>query len=112
MAAHTSEINFLIELDENRVPEKMHWNAVDSGVDQAETKATMISVWDEKSQETLRLDLWTKEMPVDQMRKFIHQNILALADTLERAADEKDRAEELREFAGNLGEKMQVLRRK
>jgi len=46
MAAHTSEISLLVELDENRVPEKINWTAPDSGVDHSETKATMLSVWD------------------------------------------------------------------
>jgi gliding motility-associated protein GldC len=111
MAEHTSEIQLWVDLDENRVPETMRWSAVDSGVDRAQTKAAQISVWDEKAQETLRIDLWTKDMPVDQMKKFVHQNLLALADTLERAAGEKERAGELRQFALDLGEKLQVLRR-
>lgn len=111
MAVHQSEIKLTVDLDENKVPEKLHWDAVDSGVQNAETKAAMISVWDEKAQETLRIDLWTKQMPLDQMKKYIHQNILALADTLERAGGEKELAEELREYAISLGEKMAVLRR-
>jgi gliding motility-associated protein GldC len=111
MAAHTSEIVVKVELDENRVPEKMEWSAVDSGVEKASTKASMISVWDDKAQETLRIDLWTKDMPVDQMKKYIHQNMLALADTLERAGGEKKHAEELREYALDLGERMNILKR-
>ena len=111
MAAHTSEISLQIELDENRVPEKINWTAPDSGVDHSETKATMLSVWDEKAQETLRIDLWTKEMPVDQMKKYVHQNLLALADTLEKAANEGERAKELRHYAVEMGEKLGVLKR-
>lgn len=111
MAAHTSNISVKIDLDENKVPEKMTWEAPDSGVNKADTKAAIVSFWDEKTQETLRIDLWTKEMPVDQMKKFVHQNIMALADTLERAANEKDTAHELRTFAAELGEKMNILKR-
>lgn len=109
--AHSSDINIKVHLDENRVPEKMNWSAPDSGVDQASTKAAMVSIWDEKAQETLRIDLWTKDMPLDQMKKYIHQNILALADTLERAGGEANLAKDLREYALDLGEKMDVLRR-
>lgn len=111
MSKHKSEIKLTIELDENRVPDKLTWDAPDSGVNHADTKAAMISVWDDKAHETLRIDLWTKEMPVDQMKKYVHQNILALADTLERAAGEKERAEDLRKYALTLGEKMDVIRR-
>ena len=39
MANTTSEIKFLIDLDENRVPEKLQWTAEDGGVNQQEAKA-------------------------------------------------------------------------
>lgn len=111
MPAHTSDISLQVELDENKVPEKMTWHAPDSGVEKADTKAAMLSVWDDKAQETLRIDLWTKKMPLDQMKKYIHQNILALADTLERAGGEAELAAELRDYAVEMGEKMNVLKR-
>ena len=111
MPNRTSNINLNISLDENNVPEKINWTALDSGIDKAPTKDSIISVWDEKTQETLRIDLWTKDMPVDQMKKFVHQNIMALADTLERAANEKENAVELRNSAISLGEKMNILSR-
>ena len=41
-----TQITINVELDENHVPEKMTWNAQDGGVENQETKATMISVWD------------------------------------------------------------------
>ena len=73
MSTITSEIKFLVELDENKVPEKVSWTAQDGGVQLEETKAILLSVWDAKAQETLRIDLWTKEMPVDEMKLFFHQ---------------------------------------
>ena len=37
----------------------------------------MLSVWDAvKTQETLRIDLWTKDMPVDEMKLFFHQTLV------------------------------------
>ena len=65
---HTSKIELSIELDENRVPEKLNWSAEDGGISDAEAKAMMLAVWDSKAQETLRIDLWTKDMPVDEMK--------------------------------------------
>ena len=67
---HTSEIRLKVGLDENKIPENIHWTAEDGGVSNEETKAVMLSVWDSKSQESLRIDLWTKEMPVDEMKIF------------------------------------------
>lgn len=73
-----TQITINVQLDENHVPEKMTWNAQDGGVENQETKATMISVWDEKAMEALRIDLWTKDMPVDQMKMFLHQILFLL----------------------------------
>jgi gliding motility-associated protein GldC len=61
----TSEIKFEIELDSNRVPEKLFWTANDGGIAKEEAKAIMLSIWDSKAKETMRIDLWTKDMPVD-----------------------------------------------
>ena len=43
---HTSEIRLNISLDENKIPETIHWTAEDGGVSNEETKAVMLSVWD------------------------------------------------------------------
>jgi hypothetical protein len=29
----------------------------------------------------MRIDLWTKEMPVDEMKIFFHQTLVAMSDT-------------------------------
>ncbi|GAL66867.1 GldC protein [Jejuia pallidilutea] len=65
-----SKIELNVELDENRVPEKLFWTAEDGGITNAEAKAMMLSVWDDKAKEMLRIDLWTKDMPVDDMKIF------------------------------------------
>ena len=71
--AHTSKIEFTVELDENRVPENIHWSAADGGIQNEASKAIMLSVWDSPNKDTLRMDLWTKDMPVDEMKQFFHQ---------------------------------------
>src|SRR5690554_4099346 len=94
---HKSKIEIEIELDENKVPEDIRWTAKDGGVENQQSKALLLSVWDSKVQETLRIDLWTKEMPVDEMKVFFHQTLVAMADTFERATDDqKMRSEERR----------------
>ena len=69
---HTSKIEFSVELDENRVPENIHWSAEDGGIQNEASKAIMLSVWDSVQKDTLRIDLWTKDMPVDEMKQFFH----------------------------------------
>ena len=63
-----SDINIEVVTDENKVPEEIYWSAEDGNIYKEEAKALMLSVWDSKSQETLRIDLLTKEMPVDEMK--------------------------------------------
>jgi gliding motility-associated protein GldC len=55
-----SEIKIVVELDENQVPEKIIMVAKDGGVELEEAKAVMLSVWDSKAKESLRIDLWTR----------------------------------------------------
>ncbi|WP_379969766.1 gliding motility protein GldC [Epilithonimonas sp. UC225_85] len=103
-----TKITVDIELDENHVPEKMTWNAQDGGVENQETKAVMISVWDEKTSEALRIDLWTKDMPVDHMKRFYHQIIVSLGQTYLRATGEEDVAGWLEEVAEDFAVKSAI----
>lgn len=104
----TSEIKFLVELDENRVPEKLSWTAQDGGVDAEEAKAMMLSIWDAKAQETLRIDLWTKEMPVDEMKLFFHQTLVAMSDTFRRATGDEKMSDTMKDFCDYFAEKLEL----
>lgn len=105
---HTSEINLIIELDENRVPEKLYWSAPDGGVNNEESKAIMLSVWDYKNQESMRIDLWTKDMPVDEMKTFFHQTLVSMADTFERATGDKKMTDTMKDFCDYFAEKLEL----
>ena len=103
-----SEIKVVVELDENRVPEKLTWSAQDGGIQQEEAKAMMLSVWDSKVQETLRIDLWTKDMPVDEMKLFFHQTLVAMADTFQRATHDEKMADTMKDFCDYFAEKLEL----
>lgn len=107
---HNSEITIQIELDENRVPEKMNWSAPDGGITNEDTKAMMLSVWDQSRKESLRIDLWTKDMPVDEMKIFFHQTLSAMADTFERATDDEKMSATMRDFCDYFAEKLELKR--
>lgn len=106
----TSEIKFEIELDANRVPEKLFWTAADGGVAKEEAKAIMLSVWDSKAKETMRIDLWTKEMPVDEMKIFFHQTLVAMSDTFKRATDDEKMADTMKDFCDYFAEKLELTK--
>lgn len=105
---HTSEIKFTVALDENRIPEDISWSAKDGGIDAAESKAIMISVWDHLQKDTLRMDLWTKDMPVDEMKQFFHQTLLSMADTFERATNDHKMSATMRDFCDYFAEKLEI----
>ncbi|WP_395062657.1 gliding motility protein GldC [Flavobacterium sp.] len=108
MSTITSEIKFLVELDENRVPEKLTWTAQDGGVQLEEAKAMLLSIWDSNTKETLRIDLWTKDMPVDEMKIFFHQTLVAMADTFERATQDETMTATMKDFCDYFAEKLEL----
>lgn len=103
-----SEITINVLLDNNRVPEKLNWTARDGGVNNEQAKAVLLSIWDSKAQETLRIDLWTKDMPVDEMKLFFHQTLVAMSDTFQRATDDDKMADSMRDFCDYFAEKLEL----
>jgi gliding motility-associated protein GldC len=92
----TSTIQFNINLDNNNVPEKIEWDAnekPEGGL--TETKAISISVWDHEQKNTLRIDLWTKDMPVDEMKRFYVESIGGMAQSVLRATGDEFMAKEM-----------------
>ncbi len=108
MTKITSNIELNVELDENRVPEKLTWSAEDGGIDNQEAKAMMLSVWDSKTQEMLRIDLWTKDMPVDEMKIFFHQTLVAMSDTFNRATQDDKMTATMKDFCDYFAEKLEL----
>ncbi|WP_074408474.1 MULTISPECIES: gliding motility protein GldC [Aquimarina] len=105
---HKSEIKIDIELDENRIPEKLKWTAKDGGVENEETKAMLLSVWNSKNKESLRIDLWTKDMPVDEMKIFFHQTLVAMSDTFYRATQDEKMSATMKDFCDYFAEKLEL----
>ena len=105
----TSEIKINVGLNENHVPLKMNWSASDGNVDNQETKAMFLAMWDEEKKQTLKIDLWTDQMSVEEMKFFFHQTLLTMADTFEKATGETLICEDLRDYCYHFAEKMNVL---
>lgn len=108
MSNRTSEIKIKVALDENKVPEALQWSAPDGGIENEESKAVLLSVWDHKSKEALRIDLWTKDMPLDEMQIFFHQTLSAMADTFQRATNDDKMSDTMRDFCDYFAEKLDI----
>lgn len=106
----TTEIKFKVTLDENHLPSEITWEAPDASENPGKTKSIMLAFWDEKENNTLRIDLWTKEMMVDEMKKFYHQNIMTLTDTYVRATGDTATADEVKDFFTGIGQRIGVLK--
>ena len=104
------EIKFTVSLDENHIPEKIEWTASEGGgIENEEIKAMMISVWEPKTRIAKRVDLWTKDMMVDEMKYYHFQTLMTLADTLERSTGESAIAKKMRDFGMEIGKEMKIL---
>lgn len=105
----TSEISIKVGTNINNVPARMMWSAEDGGVENSEAAAMFLSVWDPQEKNTLKIDLWTKEMSIEEMKQFFHQTLLTMADTFERATGEKNITDDLRDYCIHFAERMEIL---
>src|SRR6186713_3307808 len=101
-----SKITIDVSLDDKRVPDSITWNASESTADEArKAKAMMISFWDGADKSALRIDLWTKEMMVDEMADFYYQTIMTMADSFNRATKNTELVSDMKNFARDFYQK-------
>ena len=103
-----TQISFNIELDENKIPEKITWSANDGGVNNKDSKAVFLSVWDHEPQETLKIDLLTKDMPVYQMNVFFHQTLVSMSDTFMRSTNNEKMTDAFKQFCDYFAENLNI----
>ncbi|MGJ8661894.1 MAG: gliding motility protein GldC [Bacteroidota bacterium] len=104
-----SEIKVQIGMDENKLPIEMRWDAQDGDMKNQQAKAMFLAMWDGEEKNTMKIDLWTKEMSIEEMKQFFHQTLLSMADTFERATNETNITEDLRDYCYHFAEKMDIL---
>ena len=108
MNEHKSKIEISVDLDKNKIPEKILWSAEDGNIKNQESKAIFLSVWDSDKKESLRIDLWTKEMPLDEMKIFFHQTLVAMSDTFNRATQDEKMTNTMKDFCEYFAEKLNL----
>ncbi len=97
---HTSTINIDVHLDNDKVPKQINWSAADSTADmQQKAKAMMLAFWDGEDKSALRIDLWTKDMMVDEMADFFYQTFMGMADSYNRATHNEEMVVDIKKFA-------------
>ena len=105
----TSKVSVDVGLNANNLPIKMRWTAPDGSIENAPAKAMLLSLWDPRENNTMKIDLWTKDLSVEEMKQFFHQTLLTMADTFENATGERNISEDLRDYCYHFADKMNIL---
>lgn len=100
-----SNINIDVILDDDNIPEQLTWSASDVGGDKKQAKAVNISIWDHVSRETLKMDLWAKDMSIDEMKIFYVDMVGSMAESLRHSTNDT----ELSKILDDAGKKMMKL---
>ena len=99
----SSELNFKIHLDDKNVPEAITWDATDKPADaNTATKAIAVALWDDEQQNTMRMDLWTKDMNTQDMKRFCVNAIGGIGDTLQAATNDNKMTEKIHQLCQEL----------
>ena len=107
----TSDITIRVGLNESNVPVRIDWKAEDnpSASGMQECKAMLLSLFDKDHKDTMKIDLWTTEMQVQEMDRFFYQTFRALADTYQRATKNTKLAGEIQRFTQFFGEETEII---
>ncbi len=98
-----SEINIQVELDINNLPKNIKWDATDKDGDGMEsTKSLSLNIWDNLNHSTLRIDLWTDDMSVVEMKRFYIDIIGGMAQTVLTSTGDEYMSEEMKELCDRL----------
>lgn len=105
MAMTKSDIHLSVFREANSVS-RIEWHADDAPADMhKEAKAMLLALWDAESRNSLRIDLWTRDMTVQDMNDFFYQTLLTMADTYNNATSNKGLMAEIKIFAREFAEK-------
>ena len=101
----SSDIHLRVLQDDDGI-EEIRWRA-DEGPspDEQAAKAMILALWDAEARSSLRIDLWTKEMEVDDMNDFFFQTLMTMADTYKNATNDAALSGEIKVFAQDFAQK-------
>jgi gliding motility-associated protein GldC len=108
MEKSTIQINVLLGPD--KIPQQINWNASGSTAEaEQKAKAMCLAFWDGADKAALRIDLWTKDMMMDEMADFYYQMMMTMADTFNRATRQQEMTDDMKKFAKGFMEKFKAI---
>ena len=105
-----ANIDIQISLNENNIPEQIFWKATDTKNNQADAQAFFVSFWDSDTKNSFNIDLWTKDMTMEEMKFFIFQNFLKMSNILERSTGDENLVRKTKEFAERFGKMADIIK--
>lgn len=106
----TSEIKFIVTLDDTKMPEKIQWMAEDlESPGLKDASSLMLALWDKQERVTLGFDIWTKEMLVEDMNIHFHQAFVKMADTYQRATNNSEISDMIKKFAAEFADRLKLF---
>lgn len=109
MTSRTAEIKLTVDLDADNVATRIEWQAAEApGGGVATCQSMMLSLWDSEKKATAAIDLWTRDMTVDDMNFFFYQVLHKMADTYLRATKNAPMAEAIHEFGNKFGDTLRL----
>ena len=99
-------ITIKVNLDETKMPEAIYWNASGSTADEEQlAKGLLLGLWDGADKSSPRIDLWTKDMMVDEMTDFFYQTFMGMANTYQKATNNVELSNDIKTFAKTFYQK-------
>jgi len=104
-----SQIKLFVTIDEKKLPVKIEWEADDAGFPgKKESRTLMLSLWDKNEKMTYSIDLWTKDMTIEDMQIHFHQMLLKMADTFDRSTNNPEAANMIKNFSQDFALKVGI----
>jgi gliding motility-associated protein GldC len=107
-------IQIRVALDPENRPVQIRWSAEDdpNGTRWQDSKAMLLALFDRETLDTLKIDLWTRDMQVMEMDRFFFQTLRSLADTYYRATQNSQLSTDFQRFVQYFGEQTEIIPKK
>lgn len=112
MTNNDSKITLHIGLGEDKIPNKIQWESEGKNKTIRDADAFMLHVWDKEDKGTYNIELWTKDMLLDDMNLFYFQTLMTMSETYKRASNDPEMAAWIKDFAIQFGEKLKLIQMK
>lgn len=105
-----TDILLRVKLDSENIPETIYWKQGSNDEQQwIPAKAFLLSIFEEQTRDTLKLDIWTKDFQMNEMDRFMFNTLQALCETYRKATSNAELAHQFDGFVNYFGEKTQII---